>query len=271
MSKQDVDQKPVSEDTKQEPVSEDVEQASVVGDADKTDQDKAKEQTCHNEPPDSDEKQRQEGLAELNALIKRAQAGDRSAIPRLREYLRINPQMWRGTGDLAIQSQRAWIDVIAGPDLHLRDCILRRVGELKRELSTESGTALESLLVERIISTYLQVYHAETKEAEFDETSLRWATFQLKRLDSAHRRHVSSIGALATLRNLMSRPAIQPAQKTIEDVNAGKPEATTNGHDHGSLPAKVNGTNGSASSPARTNGHNRLAAVLQTTGSQPKE
>ena len=115
------------------------------------------------------------------------------------------------------------------------------------------------------------VAHAETKEAEFDETSLRWATFQLKRLDSAHRRHVSSIGALATLRNLMSRPAIQPAQKTIEDVNAGKPEATTNGHDHGSLPAKVNGTNGSASSPARTNGHNRLAAVLQTTGSQPKE
>ena len=67
MSKQDVDQKPVSEDTKQEPVSEDVEQASVVGDADKTDQDKAKEQTCHNEPPDSDEKQRQEGLAELRS------------------------------------------------------------------------------------------------------------------------------------------------------------------------------------------------------------
>jgi hypothetical protein len=52
-------------------------------------------------------------------LLKRAQAGDQSAISELRRVLNDTPELWIQVGDLAKQAELSWIDVACPPQLHL--------------------------------------------------------------------------------------------------------------------------------------------------------
>jgi hypothetical protein len=46
--------------------------------------------------------------AELRALVQRAQAGDTSALPRIRAVLDDHPEVWHYLGDLSGLVERAW-------------------------------------------------------------------------------------------------------------------------------------------------------------------
>ena len=114
----------------------------------------------------------QEAIAELRELVARAKNGDATVLPRLREYLDQVPQLWQGCGDLALQSQGAWVRLIAGNDKFLQESVVRKANALKMELANEDTTTLENMLVERVISTYLQLYYHEMREAQQEEKSL---------------------------------------------------------------------------------------------------
>ncbi len=205
----------------------------------------------------------EEAVAELGELVARAKRGDADAVPRLRKYLVQAPQLWQRCGDLAQQSQAAWIKLLAGNDKHLQECIVQKVNSLKMELADEDTSTLENLLVERVVSTWLQLYYHETQDAQQDEKSLKWAEFRLKKLTAANDRHTKAIGALATLKKLLPSKSevvqAKPADDAIEQAdghdvgngNAAKPNGHINGHCNG----KPNGN---------SNGHsvNRLAALM---------
>ena len=63
-------------------------------------------------------------------LVRRAQQGDRSALPGLRKLLDADPDLWRHYGDLAGHAKTAWLDLLAGPDLALREAAERKVADL---------------------------------------------------------------------------------------------------------------------------------------------
>lgn len=193
-----------------------------------------------------------ECVAELRELVARAKAGDVECLPRLRQFLDQNPILWQGTGDLAVQSQLGLIKLAAGGNKHLQMCITRKVAARKKELLGPSPTPLEQLLVERIVTTEVQVNYLDLLDSQQQETSLRWAEFQLKRLDRAHNRHLKSIAALEMLRKLVpSRaPAAdadqsrvvtttvtekQEAREVEEAANGSHPKV--NGHNHNRLTA----------------------------------
>jgi hypothetical protein len=138
-------------------------------------------------------------------LLERARAGDTEAVPALRAALDDCPGVWRAYGDLASHAQAAWVELIAGKDLALRESLTRRAGALARELAGPAPEPLERLLAERIAASWLQVHFADAAAADAVSGGARYAEAAARRQDAAHRRYVAAIGALATLKRLLPR------------------------------------------------------------------
>ena len=145
-----------------------------------------------------------EARTQIRELAVKAQEGDINAVVEIRRLLRQNPNIYQTIGDLANHSHRAWVDVIAEKDVELREMLIHRVGDMKKQLRVEStDTAITRLVIDQVVGTWLQLYYAEMRDAIDSSPSLKVAEFRLKQLESAHRRHVKSIGALATLQRLL--------------------------------------------------------------------
>src|SRR5688500_1236159 len=87
-------------------------------------------------------------LREIQELVAKAKNGDQQVVPRLRQLLDAHPCIWQHCGDLAAQAEMAWIALIAGPDLYLRECLLRQTTSLREELAGgASPSPIEGLLV----------------------------------------------------------------------------------------------------------------------------
>jgi hypothetical protein len=150
-----------------------------------------------------------EHAMELAELLKRAEAGDLAVLPALRQVLTDNPELWQGYGDLAAQAEGALIRVAAGSNLLLTESLLCKLADLRQELGGESPSPLERLLIERVVACWLQVSYYDTLLVQARESS----PARLKMLqgfqDAAHRRHLSAIKTLATVRKLL-RPPLSP-------------------------------------------------------------
>jgi hypothetical protein len=141
--------------------------------------------------------------------LKRAQAGDLAVLPALCQVLADNPQLWKGYGDLAAQAEGALIRLAAGSNLLLSESLIRKLAALKEELGGESPSPLERLLIERVTACWLQVAYYDTLLAQARESSPARLKMLQGLQDAAHRRHLSAIKTLATVRKLL-RPPLSP-------------------------------------------------------------
>jgi hypothetical protein len=177
----------------------------------------------------------------FSELVNAARQGDRSVIPALRRMMRENPTLAKNNGDLASQTQIHWIDLIAGQDFYYRECLLMKIAKSKRELLAETkGTVVGEMLVDQAISTWLQLYYHEDREATSPAENMQIGEYRLKKIESAFNRHMRSLSALTALK------AVQFSQKMVNAM-----AATTS--DDGSNSAAAL----SATSRIKTNG-NRL-------------
>src|SRR5437763_342704 len=76
-----------------------------------------------------------------------------------------HPETGRAYGALADHAQAAWVHLAAGQNLFLQESLERRAAELKSDLAGEQPSALERLLVERVVATWLQVNYADAAAA----------------------------------------------------------------------------------------------------------
>jgi hypothetical protein len=171
------------------------------------------EKTRHESPP----LERAAELKELKALIVRVQDGDERAVPRLREILREAPELARKFVDPAVQTERSMIETYAGRDgLVVRETLPHTLKALRTQLEGESPSPLERLLVERIAATWLQLHYFETLYAQnMDKLSIARSEFHQKRIDRAHRRHLSAVKTLAQIRKMGPAVQINIAEKQI--------------------------------------------------------
>jgi hypothetical protein len=152
---------------------------------------------------------------EVRGLFERAQGGDEEAAPVLRSAFDENPSLSLAYGDVGLHARHAWIRVIAGKDVALRESLERKVTAMLDELATSSAPPLERLLAEQVVASWLVLSHADAMAAQASQAgvSVRQATFALKRHGAAHRRHTMAIAALATFRRLLtSGDALVPAE-----------------------------------------------------------
>jgi hypothetical protein len=142
-------------------------------------------------------------LDKLKALLKRAQKGDAEALARVKEALEQAPELWEHLGDLASHVQSAWIDLMAKENPLQNEGYRRKVSEMKIELASPHASALEMLLVDRVVASWLQVQCADAAAAQAGEVPIPQAQFHLKRQVQAHKRYLGALSALATFQRTL--------------------------------------------------------------------
>ena len=162
-------------------------------------------------------------LADLRALSDRAGRGDLTALPLLRRLLDEHTELADRIGDLAGHAKTAWLKLLDAGDTLMREAVERRLEVLAAELSGSSPSAIERLLVERVIVGYLQAAHADLQAAQPRDRSLKQAEFLLKQQDRAQRRLIASLGALATAQRLL------PGSGRIDPVGDARPRLAVEG------------------------------------------
>jgi hypothetical protein len=140
-------------------------------------------------------------VEEFHQLIDRAQRGDNSTLPAIRRLL-ANPTFVDEFGDLARQAELSLVKATAGDNLAFREGLLRKLELLRQELLGDKSTPLERLLVERIVACWLQVQEADARYAQAQDRSFECGTYNQRRMDRAHKRYLSAIKTLATVRKL---------------------------------------------------------------------
>jgi hypothetical protein len=150
----------------------------------------------------SQEKAEPPEIDRLDWLLQRARQGDQDVLLELRSWLD-QSGVWKRVGDLNQQARDAWLRLIAGDDLVLRESILRKTDDLKRELAPSQPTATERLLVGRIINNWLQLHYAELAGTQALNKS-KLSEFWARRQSRAERAYLASLGALTTLRKFLS-------------------------------------------------------------------
>ena len=165
-------------------------------------------------------------LEQLQRLVERAEQGDEGVLGELRAALDVNPWVWQRYGDLAKQSQAAWLQLVAGRNLLLLESARRKAEQLRAELAGPAPSPLERLLIERIVATWLQVHYSDASYAQLKGTNPAQHTAALQRQNSAQQRYLQAVKSLATVRKLL-RPAPTPVEIATrlgsqERVTAGR-------------------------------------------------
>jgi hypothetical protein len=161
-----------------------------------------------------------DALERLKQLLQRAEQGDEAVLPALGLALDAHPEIWQRYGDLGKQAEAAWVQMIAGPNLLLRESLTRKLEELRAELGGTSPSPLERLLVARVLACWLQVHYADTAYAQLRAASPAQHSAALKRQNAAQQRYLQAVRALATVRKLL-RPALSPVDVAARMGGAG--------------------------------------------------
>jgi hypothetical protein len=160
----------------------------------------------------------------LAQLLKRAEQGDRSVLPKLREALDANAEIWQRYGDLAGQAQAALVTLAAGPNVLLAESLLRKLKALKDELCDGSPSPLERLLVERVVMTWLQTAYFDGLAAQSAGAAEARLKLIPQQQDAAARRHLAALKTLAVVRKLL-----KPTPSTLELLRYPVGEGATAG------------------------------------------
>jgi hypothetical protein len=166
---------------------------------------------------------------EFRALIKRAEGGDRKALPRLRELLGsgANPS-WSAWFAESYGNPPGWlkaalIESASGKgNLAIAEAIDMRLEEVRLELEGTDPTPMERLLAERAAYCWFLVNYYETIYTQSRDLTLRQAEFHQRRIDAAHKRFLSAVATLARVRKL-ALPALQVnvAQNQVNITGGG--------------------------------------------------
>jgi hypothetical protein len=96
-------------------------------------------------------------------------------------------------------AERAWLELLAGEAL-AAESIRRHVEQLRADLAGPHATAIEHLLVNRVVVCYLAVQHADIGAARPGSISLDQVCVRTKRCESAQRNYLAALKTLARLR-----------------------------------------------------------------------
>jgi hypothetical protein len=170
-------------------------------------------------------------LTRLRTLSERAQTGDAQARRELREALdKTSPQLIDEATDFTRLTQRIVIKTISGSDRLMQEALPRRLEAMRREIGGENCTALEQLLVHRVVSLWLVVEVLDVlmsgqlqRGKDIKHASPAYMKHIFRWQESVNRRFLSSIRELSHLRKLQSNvPGIQHnTQINVQSANIG--------------------------------------------------
>lgn len=127
-------------------------------------------------------------------------------------------------GDLARLTIRNLVEKFTGKDLLLRESIYRKLVLLRMELLGPNPSALEKLLVERVVGTWLHLHQLETNYACRTDPTIALGEYFQRIISAAQKRYLAAVKALADVRRL-ALPALQ-VNIAKKQVNVATSSAT---------------------------------------------
>ena len=161
--------------------------------------------------------------AELRDLIERAQRGDQTAMPELRQLLDKTPDLWKQVGDLGKHAETAWVKLLAGRNLRTQECLQREAERRRTELLGDDPTAIERHLIETIVASWLPLKHAELQMGSRDATD-KQLTYRHRRLESAQKQHRAAINQLVKVREVPATKKQKPSGSTRKNGEIKRPQ-----------------------------------------------
>jgi hypothetical protein len=135
-------------------------------------------------------------------MYDRLAKGDESAAPEFRKFLKGDPEYVDTFGNMARDAERALIKKATGENLVIREIYAAKLAALRAELAGPQPNAIERLLVERVVACWFQVNHADGIAAWTEQCTLEQGDYHQRRQDRAHKRFLSAVKMLATIRRL---------------------------------------------------------------------
>jgi hypothetical protein len=152
---------------------------------------------------------------ELRSLAHQARKGDASALQRLRTLLDSHRAAWQHIGDLDRLVVRSWVDLLAGGDPLTSESIHRKAEDMRQQLEGEKPSPIERMVAAQVVTSWLELAHAQTQAAR--------GTQLLRQTESAQKRFLAALKALATLRAGLASGLLPTQQPRVFD--AGKVRA----------------------------------------------
>ena len=162
--------------------------------------------------------ERKATVEKLRTLMEKAKGGDEQAAFDLRKVLDESPDLaWRFIKGPAKMAESALIDEFTkDEDLSAKELLKHQLESMRIEVAGENPSPLERLLAERVVATWLQVQLFDAYYAfGMQSGTIRQDEFRQKRLDRAHKRHLSAIRTLAQVRKMGPAVQINIAEKQI--------------------------------------------------------
>jgi hypothetical protein len=153
-------------------------------------------------------------LAELQALSKKAEAGDKEARKNLRLMVRASSEEVIGqASDIGWKMGQTLAHTASGGDPLTEEALYAKLDLMRSEIAGEDPTPLEVLLTERVVSlwmltTLLEALVATQYRRDVGDGSERlspsYILQQSRILESATRRYLAAIKELARVRKLLA-------------------------------------------------------------------
>jgi hypothetical protein len=160
-------------------------------------------------------------VAKLWNLMERAQGGDEDAVLDIREMLDGSADLaWHFIKGPGTRAESVLIDHITkDEDLATKELLRYQLESMRIEVAGENPSPLERLLAERVVATWLEVQlFSGLYGANLGKLTPGQGDYHQKRLDRAHRRHLSAIRTLAQIRKLGPSVQINIADKQINTI-----------------------------------------------------
>ena len=157
-------------------------------------------------------------VSKLRDLVKKAEKGTREAVPEIREILNEHPQLsWR-IMDLSRLTESLFVQKMSkDEDLASKEAMKRQLASMREEIAGENPSPLERLLAERVVATWLevQVFEGIYASSMYKNMTIAQGDYHQRRIDKAHKRHLSAVKALAQIRKMGPAIQINIAEKQI--------------------------------------------------------
>jgi hypothetical protein len=141
----------------------------------------------------------------MRELLVRAEQGDASALPRLRVLLAGESEIWRRYADLGVHLESELVRLAAGANQLMRECLVRKLNELRKDLAGAQPTPLIGLLAKRVSLGWLEAHYLDTVAAQHPDLTGQRLTELLRRRQAADRRYLGALKTLATIKRLVGK------------------------------------------------------------------
>ncbi len=157
------------------------------------------------------------------ALLERAHKGDKTCVDELQTLFADGSKGARLVDYYGSPAKWLADDItgsVAGDNLAIREATAKKLAQVRADLAGPAPTPIERLLAERAAVCWFLVNRYEWAYANAKDLSFRQADHHQSKIDRAHRRFLTALKTLASVRKL-ALPAIQVniADKQVNVTN----------------------------------------------------